>query len=321
MNTEKTAPQRQIRDKLQKNIEKKFGKPIYEIMYDFYVVQELGNRIIASKLGIGSTTVLTWLRALQIPIRPKSTLIVPTLFCLECSKPLTAAQHRIHRHNSNTGIYCSRICYAKKRSKQFPVEELHTLYQGGLLIVEIAKMYNTTPDTLRKVFKEAGIPIKRQFPRYWTGKNLSEKTKAKIREATQRQFSDPENRRRAAERTAKQIKEGRTGKAFNKLESAFAQILDGLDIEYIWQYQVKENVFDFYLPQTNTLIECHGTFWHADPRFYSAEILKPVQQRNIINDKRKALVALKAGYDLVCFWEYDINKNSQLIYTQLNDLL
>lgn len=317
MNTGKIAPQRQIRDRLQKNIEDKFGKPIYEIMYDLYVVQKLGNRNISKKLGIGSTTVLTWLQDLQIPIRQGSKF-TPTLFCRECQKPLSASQHRSHTHNRNTGIYCSRQCCGKKRSKQFPVEDLCKLYESGLMVVEIAKIYNTTADTLRKIFKEAGIPIKRQNPKYWAGKNLSAETKAKLSASAIRQFSSTQSRHLAAERTVKQIKEGRTGKAFNKLESAFAEILDELGIEYVWQYQVQRKLFDFYLPQANALIECHGTFWHADPRFYNCNQMKPAQKRNIANDSQKASLAIRLGYSLFCFWESDIKNDPQSVKKQLN---
>lgn len=44
----------------------------------------------------------------------------------------------------------------------------------------------------------------------------------------------------------------------NFLEHHFAKILDGLGIEYIFQYPIGKYLFDFYLPQHNLLIEVDG---------------------------------------------------------------
>ncbi len=317
MDEHNASSQSQIGEQAQKEFEEKFGRPIHDILYDLYIVQNKGNRAISKELGIGSTTVLSWLRALNIPVRPPIPPITPTLFCRQCSKPLTAAQHRAHRHNSETGVYCSRACSDLGRSKELPLAIIIEQYQSGRTVNDIAKEYGTTPDTLRKAFKAAGIPIQRKIPKHWLGKNLPDTTKAKLRDATQRQFADPANRQRAAERTIQQIIDGRTGQAFNNLEKAFANILDSLGITYIWQYRVGAAVFDFYIPQIQTLIECNGTFWHADPRFYSPSSLRATQQRNIANDQRKALIAEKRGYALHLFWEHDILNNPQGVRNQL----
>ena len=311
------SPQGQIRKQAQRDIEQRCGRPIYDILYDLYVVQNMGNRAISKELGIGSTTVLAWLRDLNIPVRPPCAPQPSTLFCCQCGKPLTAAQHRSHRHDSDAGIYCSRKCSDLGRSKELPLDIIREQYQGGKTVKDIAKEYHTTSDTLRKAFKAAGIPIQRKTPNHWLGKSLSDATKVKLRDAAQRQFADPRSRQRVAERTIQQISDGRTGKAYNNLEKAFASTLDSLDIAYIWQYCVESAVFDFYIPQIQTLIECHGTFWHADPRFYSSHMFKAIQQRNLANDKRKALIADSKGYTLYLFWEHDILNDPQGVKNQL----
>lgn len=130
----------------------------------------------------------------------------------------------------------------------------------------------------------------------------------KIRSATQKHYSNPENRERNAILTAQQIVDGRTGKSHNRLETRLATILDRMGVEYVWQYRIGRFVFDFFIPSTRLLIEVHGTFWHADPRFYKSRKLTPIQQRNIDNDGRKALQALNDGYQLTVLWEYDINR-------------
>jgi G:T-mismatch repair DNA endonuclease (very short patch repair protein) len=132
-------------------------------------------------------------------------------------------------------------------------------------------------------------------------------TKAKLRAANEKQFADPTARERHALLTCKQIAEGRTGKAYNNLESKISTRFENAGIRYLQQYRVGRFVFDFYLPDTNTLIEAHGTFWHADPRFYDHEHLSPIQRRNVENDRRKAERALKGGYSLEIIWEADLD--------------
>jgi very-short-patch-repair endonuclease len=149
------------------------------------------------------------------------------------------------------------------------------------------------------------------------GRTHTPEARAKISAAVRRQFSTQEARDRQAEITAKQIAAGRTGKTHNKLETLFASILDDLSIEYTWQYRLGRYSYDFYLPKINALIETHGTFWHADPRFYSRDNLSEIQQHNAINDKLKATFAQKSGYKLLHFWEYDIHNNPEKIRASL----
>jgi hypothetical protein len=53
------------------------------------------------------------------------------------------------------------------------------------------------------------------------------------------------------------------------------------------------------------ILEAHGRFWHADPRFYDHDSLSPIQKRNKENDARKAEIAKKHGYGLKIIWEDD----------------
>lgn len=302
-----------MKDERRTQIEERYGKPIRDVLHELYVVQRKGNRIISKELGIGSTTVLAWLRAYDIPVRLACSSVAPTLFCHRCEKPLTSAQHRSHRHNPENGLYCSHTCWAATQQKQFPMNEVIALYQNGMTVKDIAQRYGTNRDTLSRRLKEAGVSVRRRTNPYWKGKQLPEQTKAKIRDATLRQFADPVNRLRAAERTAQQIAEGRTGKAFNRLEQAVANILDELGCKYIWQYRQGKVVFDFYLPDYATVIEAHGTFWHADPRFYSHSQLHKIQQRNITNDAYKHRVASNNNLTLMIIWEHDIKNNFQVV--------
>lgn len=184
---------------------------------------------------------------------------------------------------------------------------------------EIAKIFGISQTAISHAMRLYGIPTRNRNDRFsgplnpMYGQTHTPEACAKIREANRRQFSDPQARENHARLTARQIANGQTGKTFNKLETTFSELLDRLDIEYLWQYRLGRYVYDFYLPQTNTLIEVHGTFWHADPRFFDYDNLKPTQKRNLANDVKKQQFALDKGFNFLCFWEYDIYNNPQLV--------
>jgi G:T-mismatch repair DNA endonuclease (very short patch repair protein)/predicted DNA-binding protein YlxM (UPF0122 family) len=140
------------------------------------------------------------------------------------------------------------------------------------------------------------------------GRTHTDEVKQRLRESVAVQFSKPGAREHHAIKTCEQIKSGKTGKAYNKLETKFAAILDMMGVQYECQYRIGRFLFDFYVPYFNLLIEVHGTFWHADPRRYSHLELTPIQQRNVSNDARKSERAIRDGFNLIIFWESDIDK-------------
>jgi len=152
------------------------------------------------------------------------------------------------------------------------------------------------------------------------GKTHTPEAKAKIREANRQQFEVPGARLRQARITTQQIADGRTGKAFNKLETKFAAILDKMAICFVWQYRLNRYVFDFFLPDTNTLIEIHGTFWHADPRFYDHASLGSIQQKNVANDVNKKQTALDRGFNYTCVWEHDIHNAPSMVIKIMKEI-
>ena len=116
--------------------------------------------------------------------------------------------------------------------------------------------------------------------------------------------------RAIARRRAGQVSAGTSvtrvpGRAFNRLEAKLARMLDEAGIDYQWQFRVGRFVYDFLLPGRR-LVEVHGTYWHADPRFHPDESLTPTQRRNRVRDLRKRMHAADNGYRYITAWEYDI---------------
>ena len=95
------------------------------------------------------------------------------------------------------------------------------------------------------------------------------------------------------------------------------------NIEFSTQYEIlvdRQNPFsrtkllyDFYIPSKNLLIECNGSYWHCDPRFFTAdqEVKFPggIYKTSDIwaRDKFKLDFATDKGYDTYTIWEFDLN--------------
>jgi G:T-mismatch repair DNA endonuclease (very short patch repair protein) len=98
-------------------------------------------------------------------------------------------------------------------------------------------------------------------------------------------------------------------RAFNRLEAKLARLLDEAGVDYQWQFRVGRFVYDFLLPGRR-LVEVHGTYWHADPRFHTDGSLTPAQRRNRVHDLRKRFHAAERGYRYIAVWEHDIESGA-----------
>lgn len=100
----------------------------------------------------------------------------------------------------------------------------------------------------------------------------------------------------------------------NKFESKVASTLIKLGIPFQYSVFVKGRQFDFRIAE-NVLLECNGSFWHANPRQYHEDDVlgwpgKPVKAKDIWQrDKEKADLARSAGFEVVYVWDdEDIEK-------------
>jgi len=99
----------------------------------------------------------------------------------------------------------------------------------------------------------------------------------------------------------------------NKIESIVGVALTSLG--YKWEY---EKVFDidgltilpdFYVQSHNIIIECFGTFWHADPElFTSDQVLYKTCTAGTMwkRDEQKKQILVSSGYRYAVLWEREI---------------
>jgi len=63
---------------------------------------------------------------------------------------------------------------------------------------------------------------------------------------------------------------------------------------------------DFWLPALGLIIECHGTYFHADPEQYAGRRLTAEQHRKQARDGALAQYVERAGLRLLVLWEREI---------------
>lgn len=120
-----------------------------------------------------------------------------------------------------------------------------------------------------------------------------------------------------------------TRKLFNtkstKIENTIQSILKNNDFQYEKNYYINYfigyKVYDFYIPSLKLLIEADGDYWHGNPLIYSFDKLNEVQIKNKINDSIKNEIARVLNYNLIRFFETDINQNNfeETLITKINN--
>ncbi|MCK5021415.1 MAG: zinc-ribbon domain-containing protein [Candidatus Peribacteraceae bacterium] len=82
---------------------------------------------------------------------------------------------------------------------------------------------------------------------------------------------------------------------------------------YIKELKIRVDGFD---PETNTVYEFLGDFWHGNPKVFSAEEINPVNKKpfgQLHQETLERITTLKEnGYKVVYIWENDFNKVSKL---------
>lgn len=113
----------------------------------------------------------------------------------------------------------------------------------------------------------------------------------------------------------------------SKLEQDFAKnFLDKLKVEYVWQFEAKDikRSYDFYLPNSNILIEVDGDYWHANPKKYDItdkDALTPTQKKDMKVDEMKNKWALLHGIPIYRIWEDDIRNKPNDVMKKLNEII
>jgi len=128
-------------------------------------------------------------------------------------------------------------------------------------------------------------------------KKAASKELSKIKKNARNPFGSSDSIKKNASKMTKKM---------TKPEKEMNQILKELKVEFEPQKVVGFKIYDFYVPQSNLLIEVDGDYFHANPEVYTEEALNSMQKRNLKNDEFKDTLANGRGYNLIRVWESDL---------------
>lgn len=95
------------------------------------------------------------------------------------------------------------------------------------------------------------------------------------------------------------------------------KIMKGLGIQYECQKILDDVIYDFFIPEHKLMIEVDGDYYHGNPAVYQESQLNGMQLKNKKKDIYKDHLAKGLGYDVIRFWEKDINEKPKWIQNQL----
>lgn len=232
---------------------------------------------------------------------------------LICGYELCEKQVRLRRGIPND--YCSLSCSGK--GKPLKCEICLTKFDGknrntktcSEHCAKILRSKNTSnwhnqmteEDKLKHfeniISKTAVTRRKNNTPSWNSGKKgiYSEETIEKIRNATLRQLESEIYRK-------------------TRIEVRVEKFLIEKNIPYQYSFIINKVQFDFYLKESNILIECDGDYWHANPKFYPDESKWYHTQKRIREkDLMKNEIAKQLGMTLLRFWEDDIMNDFEFV--------
>lgn len=117
-----------------------------------------------------------------------------------------------------------------------------------------------------------------------------------------------------SERTTRAIAEGKIRRV-SKLEDRVADYLSSRGVSFVRQFGIRDPLSGRYLATLDFLVndkiavEVNGTFWHADPRFYDLESLKPAQLRSLEKWASKIEILERLEIPLIVVWEHDLKQD------------
>lgn len=110
------------------------------------------------------------------------------------------------------------------------------------------------------------------------------------------------------EKTAERYRDG-TFKRETSIHLKVREFLSQLDLACSpeEEFTLKYFSLDFAFPDKKLAIECQGTYFHIDPRFYPNGPVSKVQRRNFGRDVAKKKYLDRMGWTMLELWETEIN--------------
>jgi len=161
----------------------------------------------------------------------------------------------------------------------------------------------------RKISKaHKGIKLseehKRKIGESGKGRKVSDEIRKKMSEARKGKPRSDEIKRKISETLKRKIASGELSLPKKWKDTSIELIIEeklrGQDINYVKQKYIKNvGLVDFFLPDSNLIIECDGDYWHN---------VSGAQQKDTNRDFASTFCH---QYKTIRFWEHEINKSPE----------
>jgi very-short-patch-repair endonuclease len=220
----------------------------------------------------------------------------------------------VARVNNNWGHNKEVLRKSHETQKKMHASGDLKIWNKGLTIDD-----SRVKDNIDKVMsnQNRGINISKKLK----GVPKSQEHKLKIQEASELRWSNPDEREKQSHRLIERLIKNNYKNKKTKLEVTFQTFLEILGLiekkDFTYQKQVSSALFDFYIHNSNLLIEVDGDFHHCNPNSIHKIPTFPIQIKTVGNDYRKNLIAEEKGFKLLRFWESDIKNKPEEIMSIL----
>lgn len=93
------------------------------------------------------------------------------------------------------------------------------------------------------------------------------------------------------------------------IETFVREFLQKEEIKFVEQKALRFINVDFFLPDTKTVIQVHGCYWHCCPTCYPEGPKNTMQKKNIEKDKQADDIVAQFKYKQINIWEHEIKQS------------
>jgi G:T-mismatch repair DNA endonuclease (very short patch repair protein) len=81
--------------------------------------------------------------------------------------------------------------------------------------------------------------------------------------------------------------------------------------------------FDFFLHESDAIVEIHGDFWHGNPKFWGTaeRPLREHQKMKQLDDKAKQTLVESNGLRYFYFWEDEVTRNLDNVIARTREII
>ena len=116
-------------------------------------------------------------------------------------------------------------------------------------------------------------------------------------------------------------KTGNEDKGPTYIERFVMNLLEELEVKYLYNTFVGRYKPDMYIEENNIVIEVHGDYFHCNPVIYGDGPIDNIQEKHVLRDYYKMCYYKSRGYRVLYIWENDIKNNPNKVKEKISAVL